>query len=74
VKRIMHEPEDGCGGCPFLAADDDGLPACGAETWRRIWPVLEGLPDTAPEWCPLRAGPVVVEQPQYDPETGAVVK
>lgn len=55
MKKIMHEPEDGCGGCPFLAADEDQHTACGAEMWRRI-----PNADTAPDWCPLRAGAVAV--------------
>ena len=63
---IEHDPERGCGGCPF-AVDEMG-PYCQAADRDLVHEHIYGdevherlcTDPVAPSWCPLRSGPVVV--------------
>ena len=58
--RIVHDPERGCGRCPFVSLEDeDGYPHayCGTKGPAELGPKA---PKPAPEDCPLRSGDVVV--------------
>ena len=69
MTTLTHEPNDGCGMCVFFS--ERGRDRCEAvperverpESGRRV--LLETNP--APDWCPLRAGPVVVCSPPMGP-------
>ena len=65
MTTLTHEPNEGCGTCVFFS--ERGQDRCEAVPERVGWPasgrrvLLETSP--APEWCPLRKGPVVVLPP-----------
>lgn len=55
----------GCADCPLVAWDGDsaGTALCSRTEFRVIRPEadrLAGAPPRAPDWCPLRAAPVLV--------------
>lgn len=60
---IDHDPESGCLGgefgdaCPFYA--DEMGPACGAVGGKGVGEDAYDF-TPAPDWCPLRRGPVLV--------------
>ena len=51
--------------CPFVLFDYTGdnypYPICTAEQNRKAEHILYGKGPEAPDWCPLRSGPVVVK-------------
>lgn len=55
---LRLDPNEGCGGCPFYAYSG-GRDACHARGDSRS--LLQMPEKPAPQWCPLRAGRVVVE-------------
>lgn len=65
--KITYDPDDGCLSCPLAWRDVTPelsvLVFCDAE-WRVRYAAVGRKPVSrhpAPDWCPLRSGPVVVE-------------
>ena len=63
--RLTHDPESGCEECPLVRCH------IGYEMSDWYCAALEAEPDVlmssvapAPEWCPLRVGPVTVAKPR----------
>lgn len=57
--RLTHDPERGCPGCPFQAFEEHEGYICTAAITEVTY---EDAPEyRAPDWCPLRRGPVVVQ-------------
>lgn len=80
---LVHDPESGCVGCPLYAEvsvpGTFGVtdPACGAiAPWPEPAPWTDGDDEQAraPEWCPLRKGPVAVSAPAGAEEWATVRK
>lgn len=66
-RRLAYDPERGCGRCPLASHDDIAHESyCRAisDAGRRLPRLLSSALHRAPDWCPLRAGPVVVEAPK----------
>jgi hypothetical protein len=59
---LEHDPDAGCAGCPYRHCDYEGWLAvfCGAAEGRDV--ESSGLAVPAPDWCPLRRGPVTVRR------------
>lgn len=60
--RLEHDPDsldEGCEVCPLVSEDVGANLVCDAV--RRVIPDED---DTAPTWCPLRVGDVVVGRPR----------
>lgn len=68
---LMHDPEEGCVGCPFLG---DEFFVCQAQRTdehpdgRPIEPhePPDSFTEVAPLWCPLREGHVLVMSARQD--------
>ncbi len=57
VTVLEHDPNSGCMGCPFYAADDVNGEWCNADGG----PIPNGF-KPAPQACPLRRGSVEVRR------------
>lgn len=65
--RLMHNPDNGCWGCVFCydqiscRLGENGPRATGGRSLLESQWHTDHIGVSAPEWCPLRRGPVTVE-------------
>ena len=72
---LNHNPDDGCVSCPFAYREQDSHYSitvyCNADYWERYQSKAPATVvqrrqvsrHSAPDWCPIRKGPVTVEAP-----------
>lgn len=64
---VEHDPDGGCLGCQFWRDNAKRQGVCGVSgpIGRRLR-TMETAVTCAPDWCPLRTGPVIVKTPEAE--------
>lgn len=61
IDKVIVKEVTGCRDCPFKKRLIGGTYACTFSQDVKDWKELPNKPQEAPEWCPLKKNPVLVQ-------------